>query len=117
MVKTNKYLEKLEKSDGILSVVLIENTSNFYSSLLMKMKFPIVYEELVLKTDGNYEYNNIILKTPQNFFINLSKSELVDDWSVNIYYKAESNKELKFFINNLKKQIKNESNNNTRTEK
>ena len=73
----------------------------------MKLKFPIVYEEVLLSNEGVYEYYNQIFKTPQGFFIDLNKPSDKEDWTVTIYYKAENNKELKFFINNLKKQVKN----------
>jgi len=115
MVKSNSYIEKVQETLGILSKIHVSNQSNKFLVAIRKLKFPIVYEEVSLSNEGVYEYHNQIFKTPQGFFIDLDKSPDNEDWIVTIYYRAENNKELKFFLNNLKKQVINGTDYNSGT--
>ena len=105
MEKPN-YIEKIEESDGIMSLMEIhsirEDIVDFFDKKLTR-----VWERGFSDKNNKIFWEDVIYKTNQKFFIHVSTPILMGAPSMTIYYKSEQLNELKIFINQLNKQIRN----------
>lgn len=105
-MKTPKYIEKIEEGDGIMSLMEIHSIREDIIVFLDK-KLLRVWERGFSDRNNKIIWEDVIYKTNQKFFIHVSTPLLMGAPSMTIYYKSEQLNELKIFINQLNKQIRN----------
>lgn len=109
------FFDRIELEEGIFSSVEFGVTQIDFVNFVQRMNFPQVFSESFIDEEGNLKYKNLVLKTQQNFYVDISTDDKLNTL-LTIYYKENQSQELKFFINNLKKQSKNVTINNRPTQ-
>jgi hypothetical protein len=104
-METPKYIEKFEEKNGVLSIMKIDQVKIGVIEFLDK-KTLRVWENGSLVVSGKIVWEEVIYKTNQAFFMYVRKST-VDNFILTIYYKSEQLNELKIFINQINKQLRN----------
>ena len=105
-METPKYIKRIEESDGIMSLMEVHSIREDIVDFLDK-KLTRVWEIGFSDRDNKIFWEDVIYKTNQKFFIHISTPLLMAEPSMTIYYKSEQLNELKIFINQLNKQIRN----------
>jgi hypothetical protein len=104
-METPKYIEKIEDKDGVLSIMKIDSIKDGVIEFLDK-KTTRVWENGSVDILGKIMWEEVIYKTNQGFFMCVKKID-EDNITLTIYYKSEQLNELKIFINQTNKQLRN----------
>jgi uncharacterized protein YdeI (YjbR/CyaY-like superfamily) len=104
-METPRYIKSIEDKNGILSIMTLNSIQDKVIEFLDK-KITRVWERGVFNTSNQIIWEEVIYKTNQGFFIYVKKN---DDniITLTIYYKSEQLNELKIFINQTNKQLRN----------
>ena len=106
MLKNNKFIERIEKEKGVLSLMELDIPYSDFANFVDGRNFELVYSV----TSMNFEdmtpvFHNKIYKTRQDFYLSLFIGEK-DNICVNIYYDIKQLNELKLFTSQLLKEYK-----------
>lgn len=105
-----EYIQKLELKD-MFSIALLSDEN--YRLDFFDNKFFFVWgESYVTMINTQIVWREKIYKTKQGYYLYLLRNE--DKYDLTIYYPTNQHDELIFFIKNLKKELENARNNNTR---
>ena len=113
-METPKYIKRIEDKDGVMSLMEIHSIREDIVDFLDK-KLIRVWEQGFFDNNNKISWEDVIYKTNQRFFIRVLNSEVFGSPSMTIYYKSEQLNELKIFINQLNKQIRNGTTDNGAT--
>jgi hypothetical protein len=115
-METPKYIEKFEEKNGVLSIMKIDSIKEGVIEFLDK-KTIRVWENGSFDVSAKIFWEEVIYKTNQGFFMYVKKTS-IDNFNLTIYYKSEQLNELKIFINQTNKQLRNGTidNRTTKTE-
>jgi hypothetical protein len=104
-METPRYIKSIEDKNGILSIMTLNSIQDKVIEFLDK-KITRVWERGVFNISNQIIWEEVIYKTNQGFFIYVKKN---DDniITLTIYYKSEQLNELKIFINQTNKQLRN----------
>jgi uncharacterized protein YdeI (YjbR/CyaY-like superfamily) len=104
-METPRYIKIFEDKNGILSIMTLNSIQDKVIEFLDK-KITRVWERGMFNTSNQIIWEEVIYKTNQGFFIYVKKN---DDniITLTIYYKSEQLNELKIFINQTNKQLRN----------
>jgi uncharacterized protein YdeI (YjbR/CyaY-like superfamily) len=104
-METPRYIKSIEDKNGILSIMTLNSIQDKVIEFLDK-KITRVWERGVFNTSNQIIWEEVIYKTNQGFFMYVKKN---DDniITLTIYYKSEQLNELKIFINQTNKQLRN----------
>jgi hypothetical protein len=113
MTSKKEYIKEIEKKTGILSILKFPAFETNLMDFMKNKKMNIVFRESSLTESGVIEDLGVIYETQQSFFLVAEK--FMHSYFLTIYYKPEQYNELKLFVNQLNKQYKNGTINNTTT--
>lgn len=105
-METPKYIKIIEDKYGIMSLMEIHSIRQDIVDFLDK-KVLRVWQRGFSDKNNKITWEDVIYETNQKFFIHVSIPTLMGPPSMTIYYKSEQLNELKIFINQLNKQIRN----------
>lgn len=104
-METPKYIEKVEDKNGTLSIMRMDLVKDGVIDFLDK-KISRVWENGLFDSSGKIIWEEVIYKTNQGFFMYVKKN-FEGNFNLTIYYKSEQLNELKIFINQTNKQLRN----------
>lgn len=106
-MKKPKYIKQREKESEITfsSMILYFNTDGL-DKFISNRSFTLVWSDgRIEKTNGEIFLSEKLFLTKQGFYIYLSSNKLPD--SMMVYYRQEQYDELRIFMGQLLKQLKN----------
>jgi hypothetical protein len=113
MITKPLFIEKLEDSEGIFSIMNFHIFRSEIYKLFDEKKIPKVFEKSYIHLDGDAQWGELIYKTPQSFYLHIiNDREDKTSWYLTIYYKPENLNELIIFIRQVLKQLRDDTINN-----
>lgn len=107
------YIEKLEETEGIFSVMNFHAFRNEIYKFFDDKNIPKVFEKSFIHIDGSAQWNELIYRTQQFFYLYIRTDQQDSrNWNLTIYYKPEKLNELIIFIRQVLKQLRDDSINN-----
>ena len=115
-MKKNAYIEKLEQTEGVLSVMKFHRFQNNLMKYLDEKNFSRVYEVGLVGASGKAIWEEVVYETKQKFYLDVTFSNSEEDFGLTIYYRPEKFQELIYFTTQLLKPFKDARDNNTTAE-
>lgn len=100
----SEYIKHLESDSEIFSYIKAFIKKRDLKKYFDSKKVELVFSISTSDENNKIDWEELIYKTPQNFYVQCNKiSDEQSDSSVTIYYRANQNNELKFYLNQLYK--------------
>lgn len=116
MVNKPDYIQFIEVQDGVFSVMKFHKFGQEIIKYLDDKNFTRVYEVSIVSKVGKAKWSEVIFKTKQDFYLHLVNDTDDEEYSLNIYYKADKRNELLFLTSQILKPFKDGIINNTGTQ-